>query len=97
MHVSRCDETAASTGSLRLTTKILLRFSYIRLEYHSGEMLHYSTEAACRFIFSMPRTNETRPSLYSIMRTTTEAIQAAASMLRFVDDSAARTVQPGQG
>ncbi|EYC01814.1 hypothetical protein Y032_0104g3615 [Ancylostoma ceylanicum] len=31
------------------------------------------------------------------MRTTTEAIQAAASMLRFVDDSAARTVQPGQG
>ncbi|KHJ84990.1 ubiquitin--protein ligase [Oesophagostomum dentatum] len=31
------------------------------------------------------------------MRTTTDAIQAAASMLRFVDDSAARTVQPGQG
>ncbi|KAK6725849.1 hypothetical protein RB195_004274 [Necator americanus] len=45
----------------------------------------------------MSRSNSSRPSLYSIMRTTTDAIQAAASILRFVDDSAARTVQPGQG
>ncbi|CAJ0595375.1 unnamed protein product [Cylicocyclus nassatus] len=45
----------------------------------------------------MPRTNEARPSLYSTLRTTNDAIQAAASMLRFVDDTATRTVQPGQG
>ncbi|XGW22341.1 hypothetical protein V3C99_004955 [Haemonchus contortus] len=43
----------------------------------------------------MPRSNDTRTP-YSLGRSTSDSLQAAASLLRFVDDPA-RTVQPGQG